>query len=56
MTHAVNILVDGWKKPRGKVSVKYTSSSLNGWMGPKKRNEQIDIKILLLFQQVGTKL
>lgn len=24
MTHAMNILVDGWKKPRGKVSVKYT--------------------------------
>lgn len=23
MTHAMNILVDGWKKPRGKVSVKH---------------------------------
>lgn len=24
MTHVMNILVDGWKKPRGKLSVKYT--------------------------------
>lgn len=48
MTHVINILVDGWKKPRGKVSVKHAeilvALCMAGW-DLKKRNEQIDIKI-----------
>lgn len=50
----MDVLVDGWKKPRGKVSVKYTEILVALWMDGRDLKKGMS-KLILKFGNYSSK-